>query len=226
MSSDRKIKSARANGAKSRGPATPEGRAKSSRNSLRHGLSAKTVVLPAESREQFQLLLDAHIQQFQPANPVEADLVEAMAVARWRLRRIWAIETSLIANELTRRAEDIDDEFTEMTSEDRLAWVFETLANGGQSLSLLARYEGNLNRAFDRAFKHLNLLKSQRQNEPKPAPTSQPTNALHWREQPPRGGSSCETSSEVSPYSQRESSLEHSLCSPVPLNRSSPPACA
>lgn len=114
MSSDCKIETARANGAKSRGPATPEGRAKSSRNSLRHGLSAKTVLLPAESHEQFQLLLDAHIRQFQPASPVEMDLVEAMAVARWRLRRIWAIEASLLSNELTRRAEDIDDEFTEM----------------------------------------------------------------------------------------------------------------
>jgi hypothetical protein len=238
MSSDLKTKSARANGAKSRGPATQEGRAKSSRNSLRHGLSAKTVVLPAESYEQFQLLLDAHIQQFHPANPVEMDLVEAMAVARWRLRRIWAIETSLLANELTRRAEDIDDEFTEMTSEDRLAWVFETLANGGQSLSLLARYEGNLNRAFDRAFKQLNLLKSQRQNEPKlvgpasrPDVTSRPdANELHWPEQQPRGGPSCETSSEALVCSQQESSLEHSLCSQPQLNkalnRNSPLACA
>jgi len=238
MSSDRKsnlklvskAQAARANGAKSRGPATPDGRAKSSRNSLRHGLSAKTVVLPAESREQFQLLLDAHIQQFQPANPVETDLVEAMAVARWRLRRIWAIETSLLANELTRRADDIDDEFTEMTSDDRLAWVFETLANGGQSLSLLARYEGNLNRAFDRAFKQLAILKSQRQNEPKPAPTSSRANALHWPEQQPTGGPSCETSSEALVCSPQESSLEHSLCSPVrlnkSLNRNSPPACA
>src|ERR1700730_422711 len=124
MSSNLKIQTARANGAKSRGPATPEGRAKSSRNSLRHGLSAKSVVLPAESHEQFQLLLDAHIQQFQPANDVEMELVEAMAVSRWRLRRIWAIETSLLDHELQRRAEDMDDEFTEMSAEDRLAWVF------------------------------------------------------------------------------------------------------
>jgi len=226
MSSDLKTKSARANGAKSRGPATPEGRAKSSRNSLRHGLSAKTVVLPAESREQFQLLLNAHIQQFQPANPVEADLVEAMAIARWRLRRIWAIETSLLAHELERRAEDMDDEFTEMSAEDRLAWVFQRVADNSQSLSLLARYEGNLNRAFDRAFKQLTLLKSQRQNEPKPAPTSQHMNDLHWPEQQSRGGPSCETSSEASVCSPPESSLERSLCSPVRLNKNSPPACA
>jgi hypothetical protein len=162
LKSTLKTQSARANGAKSRGPATPEGRAKSSRNSLRHGLSATSVLLPAESHEQFQLLLDAHIQQFQPANDLEMELVEAMAVARWRLRRICAIETSLLANELTRRAEDIDEEFTEMTGQDRLAWIFQRLADGGQTLALLARYEGNLNRAFDRAFKQLNTLQSTR----------------------------------------------------------------
>lgn len=213
MSSDLKTKSARANGAKSRGPATPEGRAKSSRNSLRHGLSAKSVLLPAESHEQFQLLLDAHIQQFQPANPVEMDLVEAMAVARWRLRRIWAIETSLLANELTRRAEDIDDEFEEMTPEDRLAWVFQKLADNNQSLALLARYEGNLNRAFDRSFKQLSLLKSQRQNEPKPDPPPAPAptrNDLHWPKQQGKGERPCAVLSVTPLSSRRESLLVHS----------------
>ena len=58
-----------------------------------------------------------------------------------------------------------------MTAEDRLAWVFQRMADDNQSLSLLARYEGNLNRAFDRAFKQLNILKSQRQNEPKLRPS-------------------------------------------------------
>ena len=215
MPTNLKSQTARANGAKSRGPATPEGRARSSRNSLRHGLSAKSVVLPAESHEQFQFLLDAHIQQFQSASDVEMELVEAMAVARWRLRRIWAIETSLLAHELQRRAEDMDDEFTEMSGEDRLAWVFQKLADNKQSLSLLARYEGNLNRAFDRAFKQLNLLKSQRQNEPKVGPafrpdaTSSPNkNALHWPKQQVKGDRPCETSSEVSRSSQQESLLE------------------
>ena len=115
MSSDLKTKSARANGAKSHGPTTPEGRAISSRNSLTHGLSAQSVVLSAESTEDFQTLLDAHIHQFHPANHVEMELVRVMVIARWRLRRILAIETSLLANELVRRAEDIDDEFSEMT---------------------------------------------------------------------------------------------------------------
>src|SRR5258707_1183927 len=67
MPSQLQSDTARANGAKSNGPATPEGRAISSRNSLRHGLTAKAVVLPGESQEEFQALLDAYIDQFQPA---------------------------------------------------------------------------------------------------------------------------------------------------------------
>lgn len=66
---------------KSGGPATPEGRARSSRNSLRHGLTAKSVVLPHESRAEFQLLVDSHIAQFAPFGGVEMELVEAMAAA-------------------------------------------------------------------------------------------------------------------------------------------------
>lgn len=170
MSSDLKSQSARANGAKSRGPVTPEGLAKSSRNSLSHGLSAQSVVLPAESSEEFQILLNAHIHQFQPANHVEMELVRVMVIARWRLRRILAIETSLLANELVRRAEDIDDEFSEMTGDERLAWVFQRLADNGQSLALLARYEGTLGRAFDRAFKQLNVLRSAGTHPPRESP--------------------------------------------------------
>jgi hypothetical protein len=88
MSSQLKKDTARANGAKSHGPNTPEGRARSSANSRRHGLTAKTVLLPGESPEHFQLLLQDYVDQFHPATGVEMELVEAMASARWRLRRL------------------------------------------------------------------------------------------------------------------------------------------
>jgi hypothetical protein len=168
-----KSQTARANGAKSHGPVTPEGRAASSRNSLRHGFTAKSVVLPTESQEDFLALLDSYTDQFNPQGGVEMDLVQAMAAARWRLQRICNIEAALLSTELVRRAEDIDEEFENMKNVDRLAWVFEKLADHGQALSLIVRYEGALNRSYDRAFKQLHMLQSARRraqpNEPKPA---------------------------------------------------------
>ena len=166
-----KSQTARANGAKSRGPVTPEGRAASSRNSLRHGFTAQSVVLSTESQEDFQSLLDSYIDQFDPQGGVEMDLVQTMAAARWRLRRISTIETTLLNNEMTRRAKDCRRELNNPDDLARLAWVFQKLADNGQSLALLMRYEGALNRSYDRAFKQLLLLQAHRPrpNEPKPA---------------------------------------------------------
>ena len=75
---------------------------------------------------------------------------------------------------MTRNAKDIRREFNNPDDAGRLAWVFRDLADHGQSLALLMRYEGALNRAYDRAFKQLLLLQSARPrvqpNEPKPVP--------------------------------------------------------
>jgi hypothetical protein len=50
MSSQRKIDSARANGARSKGPITEAGKAASSKNSLCHGMLSQTIVLEGESK--------------------------------------------------------------------------------------------------------------------------------------------------------------------------------
>jgi hypothetical protein len=181
MSSQLKSETARANGAKSHGPVTPQGRATSSRNSLRHGFAAKSVVLPTESSREFQALLHSYVVQFDPQGGVEEELVQTMVAARWRLRRICNIETALLSTEIVRRAEDIDEEFSNMHDVDRLAWVFEKLADHGQALSLIVRYEGALNRSYDRAFKQLHVLQAARHrvqpNEPKPEPKLAPNPA-------------------------------------------------
>ena len=149
----------RANGAKSHGPATPEGRARSSRNSLRHGFTAKAVVLEAESPEEYQALLDSFLDRFRPADAVEQELVETMAAARWRLRRLALIESTVLDNHMKKWAKFLDSQLANPSSEDRLAYSFKSLADG-PTLSLLVRYEAGLTRTFDRALKQLTQLQS------------------------------------------------------------------
>jgi len=170
MSSRKKSDSARINGAKSKGPVTPEGRARSSQNALRHGLSAAVVVLPHEDRNQFEQLRDSYMESFQPVDQPQHDLIETMAAARWRLNRLQEIEANLFEKEMVLRASEMAKELKEMTEGEKLAWVFDRMANQGKSLAMQIRYEGQLNRSYERAFKQLQQLQSKQQNEPTPEP--------------------------------------------------------
>jgi hypothetical protein len=91
-----KSESSRINGAKSRGPKTARGRAFSSQNAISHGLTARTLVLTNESRDEFEQMLNTYLDWLQPSNPVELDLVSDMVAARWRLRRIWSYQSALL----------------------------------------------------------------------------------------------------------------------------------
>src|SRR6266853_1887040 len=92
MPSARQIQASRSNGAKSKGPVTPQGKRNSSRNSTRHGLLAETVVLENEHVGRFLELMDDLMEEHQPRTRTETILVENLAVARWRQRRIWGMQ--------------------------------------------------------------------------------------------------------------------------------------
>jgi len=171
MSSQRKINSARTNGAKSHGPKTKAGLEKSSRNALTHGLYSATTVLASESREQYQALLDAYIQQFQPDGPVESHLIEEMVAAKWRQRRLWAIETDLLEDEIIVQKKKLDadgETYDEITP---LSFAYRDLS-ASSALPFLTRHESRLERAYFRALKTLLDLQRLR----KRAPTAPPQN--------------------------------------------------
>jgi hypothetical protein len=124
MASQSKSDAARQNGKKSRGPVTPQGKQNSCRNALKHGLTADFVV-PGEFEQDFAELRQAHLDTYQPVNAVEMDLVQTMALARWRLRRIATLESSLYENELALCQKEIDEEFDSISDLGRLAFVFQ-----------------------------------------------------------------------------------------------------
>jgi hypothetical protein len=73
MATDRQIAANRLNAQKSTGPKTPEGRATVRLNSLTHGLTAKTLVLPGESEEDFEELERLRTQRPEPQEPQEQE---------------------------------------------------------------------------------------------------------------------------------------------------------
>jgi hypothetical protein len=177
MSSQRRIDASRANGRRSRGPVTPEGKARSAANSLRHGLLAKICLLESESREMFDHLVDSFAARFQPADEVEWGLVEEMVSATWRLRRCWAVETRVLDQEIAAQFEG-----------DQLDRIAAGLAKAaaGQTLPLMHRYETRLHRMYQRALHGLLRLRAsfpvpdsqELPNEPNPISGQAPAAAL------------------------------------------------
>ena len=160
MSSLRRINASRANGARSLGPATGEGKRRSSLNALQHGLLSDCVVLQCESREVFQTVLIEHLERFGPVDAVEFGMIEEMVAACWRLRRLWAIENAVLDEGLA--SEPVGDDFA------RIAAAFRKLA-AAPDLALIHRYETRLHMMYQRALHNILVMRSARiPNEPSP----------------------------------------------------------
>ena len=75
LSTEERRKVCQANASHSTGPKSPEGKARSSRNALRHGLTAEVLALPGDDPRDIQELKDAYIAAHQPETPDECALV-------------------------------------------------------------------------------------------------------------------------------------------------------
>jgi hypothetical protein len=98
MATLKQFEANRRNALKSTGPRTPEGKAAVSMNSLRHGLRARTVVLPGEDREEFNQLCDDLEVEWTPQSRTEQFYVEQMAVSQWKLIRLEVGEVNIFKN--------------------------------------------------------------------------------------------------------------------------------
>ncbi len=181
MPSQLRSDTARANGAKSRGPKSAETKEKSSRNSLRHGFTARNIILlECESAEEFQKMEDDFAATHQPATPAEQDLVDEMVAARWRIERIRTIETVIQDCEMIRKKSEIEKTFLQPDSGVHLAMAFRTLAEESSCMALISRYETRLSRMYDRAYRALRQLQQQaaeprkQKSEPKPPEPPKP----------------------------------------------------
>src|SRR5450759_4202696 len=95
MTSLKQIEANRRNALKSTGPTTPDGKERSRRNALRHGLTAETVIATLEDAEDYEAFEAAVTSDYDAESAVERELVLRLASVLWRLRRATGIETAL-----------------------------------------------------------------------------------------------------------------------------------
>ena len=98
----------RANAQKSTGPKTAEGKARSSLNAMKHGMTAEHLVLPNEDSNAFETRKTAWFDDLQPADITERALVERAAIAEWRLQRCVLAEQARLASRVRHAAEEHD----------------------------------------------------------------------------------------------------------------------
>jgi len=145
MASKKQTAANRRNARKSTGPKTPEGKAASSMNAVRHGLHARTVILRGETQADFDEIVNGLQDEYQPQSISEQDLVNQAAMAQWKLRRAEIHEG--------------DACLEAQTAAERVAIFCKmTLATG------------RLDRSYLKAYKELERIKAAREPQPDPDP--------------------------------------------------------
>jgi hypothetical protein len=149
MATLKQFEANRRNSQKSTGPKTPEGKSAVSMNALRHGLRARTVVLPGEDPTEFHQLCNDLEGEWTPQSRTEQFYVEQMAVSQWKLTRMEVVEVNIFKD---------TDAKSQLSMLDRL-W----------------QAECRLERSYSRAQRELQRLQKSRpdpvqQPEEQPAP--------------------------------------------------------
>ena len=149
-----RIAANRANAQRSTGPKTDLGKAASSRNAIRHGLTGKQVVINGEDPAAYEALRQDLIASYQPANAAESTLVDEIAQCFWRLQRARALEAEQF-NLCCGGADPIIG-----------------FNSGNADFDRLRRYMTSIERAYHRAIEQLQKLQRLRFAAQPPSPLS------------------------------------------------------
>ena len=118
------------------------------------------LVLNNEQRHLYEALLKGYIETFQPSGPVETDLVEQMAAAKWREQRSWTLECATLDYAAEAMRPELAKRIKSMDEAVRSALAFTDRADNSSGLELLQRYESRHTRTWRLALRQLRELQS------------------------------------------------------------------
>ena len=184
--SPKQLAANRANAARSTGPRTPQGKARSAQNARKHGFTASTfAVVRLEDLHEVAHLRADLIAVYQPVNSQELFAIERIALAQQALLRAARLETGLFTTCLNESLApdgrpvvlmdqelvgDGDIEITRAQNRNYLLGEgFHRMASQSNSWALLLRYQAQAERHYRRAveeFERLKALRPELPNEP------------------------------------------------------------
>ncbi len=144
----------------STGPTTPEGKAKSKMNALRHGLTGQFYVMNEADRIAYEAFEKEMVSDLAPAGAVERQLALNITQNHWRLNRARALEYNVygVAHEFHVDTVDADTAETEASITQAHTWL-----QHSQAISNLALYETRIERMIARNEKRLEVLQAKRE---------------------------------------------------------------
>jgi hypothetical protein len=160
MSTPSQIAANQANAQLSTGPRTEPGKAASSLNALKTGLTGRTILLPSDDVDAYTQHVERLTRELQPEPGAEQALVQAIADTEWRLLRIPTIESGILILGRRQLAVQFADE-TDRAVRCALidAQVFLTYK---RELGSLALQETRLRRQREKDLAELHALRSRR----------------------------------------------------------------
>jgi hypothetical protein len=163
MTNSDRIAANRRNAKKSTGPKTEAGKEAVSRNALKHGLHAQSVICADESSRQYQEFAAALIADLAPADSVEEQLAQRIVTCSWRLLRMVNAEATMFDSWRFDREDSLEP------GESPYSRRFD---NKPGEMMALSRYESALDRALGRAYALLDRRQARRRGEHVAAPVT------------------------------------------------------
>ena len=159
MATDAQIKANRENAKLSTGAKTESGKAKSSLNAVKTGLTGRTVLLPGDDAEAYQKHVASFFDRWKPAADDERNLVQSLADTEWRLLRVPALEMGIYALGRLEFAAEFANEHEAVRKHLIEAKIFVTYRKDLNNLSI---QESRLRRQRERDTETLKSLRYQR----------------------------------------------------------------
>ena len=140
MSTQAQILANQANSQYSTGPKSDAGKAASSKNNFRHGLTGPFAVLPWENQEEYTTLRNDLLTEHQPATATENILVTEMAQSYWLRQRAVTLQNLCFRSD-------------------------QPAAGQPKELALYLRYQTTQDRAFYKALNQLLKLRADKRKQ-------------------------------------------------------------